>query len=64
MPKGSSASAQTTFALIKQPCAMPPLFERMPIALDAWAHNETLRKARESRRVSPEQKTYLQSLKV
>ena len=53
-----------SFALIKQPEATLPLFERRPIALDAWTHNKALQKARESRRIAPEQKAYLQSLKV
>ena len=53
-----------SFALIKQSAATLPLFERRPIALDAWTHNKALQKARESRRITPEQKTYLQSLKV
>ena len=53
-----------SFALIKQPEATLPLFERRPIALDAWTHNKALQKARESRRITPEQKAYLQSLKV
>ena len=53
-----------SFALIKQPAATLPLFERRPIALDPWTHNKALQKARESRRVAPEQKAYLQSLKV
>lgn len=53
-----------SFALIKQPSATLPLFERRPIALDAWTHNKALQKARESRRISPERKAYLQSLKI
>lgn len=53
-----------SFALIRQPEATLPLFERRPPALDAWTHNKALQKARESRRVSPEQKAFLQSLKV
>lgn len=53
-----------SFALIKQPEATLPLFERRPIALDAWTHNKALQKARESRRIATEQKAYLQSLKV
>lgn len=53
-----------SFALIKQPCATLPLFEHKPTRLDAWTHNKALQKARESRRISPEQKAYLQSLKV
>ncbi len=32
--------------------------------IDAWTHNTSLQKARESRRMSPELKAYLQSLKV
>ena len=53
-----------SFALIKQPAATLPLFEQRPIALDAWTHNKSLQKARESRRISPEQKAYFQSLKM
>ena len=53
-----------SFALIRQPEATLPLFEQRPIALDAWTHNKALQKARESRRVTAEQRTYLQSLKV
>lgn len=51
-------------ALDKQPAATLPLFETRPIALDAWTHNKALQKARESRRTTPEQRAYLQSLKV
>ncbi len=53
-----------SFALIKQPEATLPLFETRPIALDAWTHNKSLQKARESSRITPERKAYLQSLKV
>ena len=53
-----------SFALVKQPAATLPLFKRRPIALDSWTHNKALQKARESRRVAAEQRTYLQSLKV
>lgn len=53
-----------SFALVKQPAATLPLFKRRPIALDAWTHNKALQKARESRRIAPDQKAYLQSLKV
>ena len=53
-----------SFALVKQPAATLPLFEQRPIALDAWTHNKALQKARESRRVTAEQRAYLQSLKV
>ena len=53
-----------SFALIKQSATTLPLFEQRPIALDARTHNKALQKARESRRITPEQKAYLQSLKV
>lgn len=53
-----------SFALIRQPEATLPLFERRPPALDAWTHNKALQKARESRRVTAELRAYLQSLKV
>ena len=53
-----------SFALIKQPTATLPLFEARPIVLDAWTHNKSLQKARESRRIDKETKDYLQSLKV
>lgn len=53
-----------SFALIKQPEATLPLFEARPIALDAWTHNKSLQKARESRHIDKRTKDYLQSLKV
>lgn len=53
-----------SFALVKQPAATLPLFERRLIALDSWTHNKALQKARESRRIAPDQKAYLQSLKA
>lgn len=53
-----------SFALIKQQKATLPLFEARPIALDAWTHNKSLQKARESRRIDKETKDYFQSLKV
>lgn len=53
-----------SFALIKQPTATLPLFEARPIILDAWTHNKSLQKARESRRIDKETKDYLQSLKA
>lgn len=53
-----------SFALVKQPAATLPLFERRPIALDSWTHNKALQKARESRRIAPDQKAYLRSLKA
>ena len=33
-------------------------------ALDPWTHNKTIQKARESYRITPQQKEYLKSLKV
>lgn len=49
-------------ALAKQyDAAIPYLTERR---LDAWTHNKTIQKAIESRRISPEQKDYLRSLRV
>lgn len=53
-----------SFALVKQPDATLPLFERRPLALDKWTHNKSLQKARESRRVDEKTRAYLQSLKV
>ena len=57
-----------SLALIKQPAATLPFFERRNAdgrpRLDAWTHNKALQKARESRRITPEQKAYLQALKV
>ncbi len=53
-----------SYAILKQPEATMPLFEARPIVLDAWTHNKSLQKARESRRVTPEQKEYFQSLKT
>ena len=32
--------------------------------LDPWTHNKAIQKARESRRISPEQKEYLKALKI
>lgn len=53
-----------SMALAKRYEATVPLFERRPAALDAWTHNKSLQKARESRAVDAERKAYLQSLKV
>lgn len=57
-----------SFAIIKQPEATLPLFERRDAQgqpqLDPWTHNKSLQKARESRRISADQKAYLQTLKV
>lgn len=32
--------------------------------LDRWTHNKAIQKARESNRITPEEKEYLKSLKV
>ena len=49
-------------ALAKQPDAVLPwLTERR---LDVWTHNKTIQKARESYRITTEQKEYLKRLKV
>lgn len=53
-----------SFALIKQPEATVPFFEKRPAVLDTWTYNKALQKARESRRISDEQKAYFQSLKI
>ena len=53
-----------SYAILKQPETTMPLFEARPIVLDAWTHNKSLQKARESRRVTPKQKEYFQSLKI
>lgn len=51
-------------ALAKQTAAALPLFECRPPVLDTWTHNKSLQKARESRRITPEQKAYFQTLKI
>lgn len=57
-----------SYALLKQPRDALPLFERRSAdgstVIDAWTHNKSLQKARESRRATPEQRRYWQSLKV
>ena len=53
-----------SYALIKQPEATMPFFEKRPAVLDTWTYNKSLQKARESRRISDEQKAYFQSLKI
>lgn len=53
-----------SFALIKQKEATLPLFEKRPCVLDPWTHNKSLQKARESRRITKEEKQYFQDLKV
>ena len=49
-------------ALAKQYEAVLPFLENR--RLDSWTHNKTIQKAIESYRITPEQKTYLRSLKV
>ena len=49
-------------ALAKQYEAAVPYLENRRLAL--WTHNKTIQKAVESYRITPEQKTYLKSLKV
>ena len=48
-------------ALAKQYEAVIPYIEEQ--RLDTWTHNKAIQKAVESRRISPEQKEYLRSLK-
>ncbi|MCR4646691.1 MAG: DNA alkylation repair protein [Oscillospiraceae bacterium] len=48
-------------ALAKQYDAAIPLLERQ--TLDVWTHNKTIQKARESYRITDEQKNYLKSLR-
>lgn len=49
-------------ALAKQPTATLPIIEQG--CFDAWTHRMTIQKARESQRISPKMKRYLQSLKT
>lgn len=49
-------------ALAKQYDSIIPFIENK--TLDNWTHNKTIQKSIESRRISPEQKDYLRSLKV
>lgn len=49
-------------ALAKQWDAAIPYLEKQ--ALDPWTHNKTIQKARESFRITPEQKEYLKTLKI
>ena len=49
-------------ALAKQYESALPYIENR--RLDIWAHNKAIQKAVESRRISPEQKEYLKSLKI
>ena len=48
-------------ALAKQYDAVIPFLEEQ--RLDVWTHNKTIQKARESYRITPEQKDYLKTLK-
>ncbi len=50
-------------ALIKQTAATLPYFTERQIATE-WVHNKALQKARESKRIDPEYKKYLQTLKI
>ena len=49
-------------ALAKQYDSVIPFIENK--RLDAWTHNKAIQKSVESYRITPEQKTYLKSLKV
>lgn len=49
-------------ALAKQYEAVLPFIEQK--RLDSWTHNKAIQKSIESRRITPEQKAYLRSLKV
>jgi len=49
-------------ALAKQWDAIIPYLENA--AMDKWTHNQTIKKARESYRITPEQKEYLKTLKL
>lgn len=49
-------------ALAKQyDAVLPILKERL---MDSWSHNKAIQKARESYRITPQQKEYLSTLKV
>ncbi|MGN0172937.1 MAG: DNA alkylation repair protein [Acutalibacteraceae bacterium] len=52
-----------SMALVKQYEKTIPLFENRLIE-NKWVHNKSLQKARESRRIPPEIKEYLNSLKI
>ena len=49
-------------ALAKQWDATIPYFEKS--VMDKWTHNKAIQKARESYRVTKEQKEYLKTLKI
>ena len=49
-------------ALAKQYDATLPYIEKQ--SLNDWTHNKAIQKARESFRITPEQKEYLKSLKM
>ena len=49
-------------ALAKQYDAILPYLEQR--RLDPWTHNKAIQKAIESRRITPEQKEYLRTLRI
>ena len=49
-------------ALAKQYDAVLPFIERK--RLEKWTHNKAIQKSVESYRITPEQKTYLKTLKI
>ncbi len=49
-------------ALAKQYEVILPFIEEQ--RLELWTHNKTIQKAMESYRITPEQKSYLKSLKI
>jgi hypothetical protein len=49
-------------ALAKQYDSVIPFIEEK--RLDRWTHNKAIQKSVESYRITPEQKTYLKSLKI
>ena len=49
-------------ALAKQYDQIIPYLEKK--RLDTWTHNKTIQKAIESYRITPEQKSYLRTLRV
>ena len=51
-----------SIALVKQYEAAIPYIQNK--VLEPWTHNKSIQKAIESRRISPEEKVYLRTLKV
>ena len=49
-------------ALAKQYDAVLPILQEK--LMDSWSHNKAIQKARESYRITPQQKEYLSTLKV